>query len=77
MGAVFQKVEVVRFSRSTTAREVIQRIADRTQSATWYIPDEQFEASLQALWKWAASQFSDLDQEYLEDAQFVLDIARF
>lgn len=77
MGADLQKIEVVRFSRLITAREVIQRIADRTQSATWYIPDEQFEASIRALWEWAGRQFTDLDQEYQENSQFVLDVARF
>lgn len=77
MGAEVIKREVVRFTRLITAREVIQRLADRTQSATWYIPDEQFEASIRALWKWAGSQFPDLDQEYREEAQFVLDVAIF
>ena len=77
MGAGLQKIEVVRFERLITPREVIQRIADRTQSATWYIPDEQFDASIRALWQWAGGQFADLDQEYPEDAQFVLDVARF
>ena len=77
LGAELEKVEVVRFSRSITARQVIQRLADRTQSSTWYIPDEQFEASIQALWEWAESQFPDLDQESQEEGQFVLDVARF
>jgi ubiquinone/menaquinone biosynthesis C-methylase UbiE len=77
MGAGLQKLEVVRFSRSVTPRGVIQRIADRTQSSTWYIPDEQFEASLRALWEWAADEFDDLDHDYSEEAEFVLDVARF
>jgi ubiquinone/menaquinone biosynthesis C-methylase UbiE len=77
MGASLQKIEVVRFARLITAREVIQRIADRTQSATWYIPDEQFEASIWDVWAWAGNEFADLDREYPEEAQFVLDVARF
>lgn len=77
MGADLQKIEVVQFSHMITVREVIQRIADRTQSATWYIPDKQFEASIQALWEWAGRQFADLDQEYPETSEFVLDVARF
>ena len=77
MGASLETVEVIRFSRMITAREVIQRIADRTQSATWYIPDEQFEASIRALWEWAGRRFPDSDKEYREDLQFVLDVARF
>jgi ubiquinone/menaquinone biosynthesis C-methylase UbiE len=77
MGADLETIEVVRFTRSITARQVIQRLADRTQSSTWYIPDQQFEASIQALWAWAEVQFPNLDQEYLEDSQFVLDVARF
>ena len=77
MGADLKKIEVVRFLRSITPRGVIQRLADRTQSATWYIPDEQFEVSIWALWEWAGRQFPDLDHEYQEEAQFVLDVARF
>jgi ubiquinone/menaquinone biosynthesis C-methylase UbiE len=77
MGASLQKLEVIRFSRMITAREVINRIADRTQSATWYIPDEQFEASIQALWEWSGSQFPDPGRAYPEESQFVLDVASF
>jgi ubiquinone/menaquinone biosynthesis C-methylase UbiE len=77
MGAEIKQIEVVRFTRSITVRGVIQRLADRTQSATWYIPDDQFEVSIRALWEWAGRQFPDLDQEYQEEAQFVLEVARF
>jgi ubiquinone/menaquinone biosynthesis C-methylase UbiE len=77
MGASLDKLEVIRFSRMITAAEVIQRIADRTQSATWNIPDEQFDFSIRLVWEWAGRQFQDLEQEYPEESQFVLDVARF
>lgn len=77
MGAALQKIDVVRYTRMITAREVIQRISDRTQSATWYIPIDQFEASICQVWAWAGGEFADLDQPYPEETQFVLDLARF
>jgi len=77
MGAQVKQVEVVRFSRTYTVREVIEETASRIHSHTWEIPDDIFVHSIHDLWTWAGYEFGDLDRRIDETACFTLDIVRY
>lgn len=77
MGAEMRTIEVVRFSHSQSVQEVIERIANRTDSHTWEIPNDIFSACLRELREWASQEFGDLNRTYDEKSIFILDVARF
>jgi ubiquinone/menaquinone biosynthesis C-methylase UbiE len=77
MGTEVRQVEVVRFLRTYSVREVIQDTANRTHSHTWGIPDDIFAASLKELRDWAEHTYGDQDQKIEEESQFILDLAYF
>lgn len=77
MGAKVTQMEVVRFPRSYVIRDVIEGIAKRTFSHSWDVPDDVMDKSLQELQTWAVAEFGSLDNEFMEEASFILDIARF
>jgi ubiquinone/menaquinone biosynthesis C-methylase UbiE len=77
IGADVRHVEVVRFSRTYSVREVIEDTANRIHSHTWGIPDYIFTTCLGELREWAGHTFSDPDQKIEEEVQFILDLAYF
>ncbi len=77
MGAELRKIPVVRYPRSYSPGEVIERIANRTHSHTWDVPEDIFLECLGELRAWAAGEFGDLSRKFEDETQFVLDVARF
>lgn len=77
MGADVRQVEVVRYPRTYVIRELIERIAERTHSHTWDVPDDIMEKSLDELKAWALNEYGSLDKVFEEQACFILDISRF
>jgi hypothetical protein len=57
----------------------LEHFASRTNSNTWDIPDDLYNASLEELGAWVAREYSQLDPDaQLEDeVRFVIDIIRF
>ena len=79
LGANVKQVQVVRFSRSHSVRELIEAIAGRTQSHSWGVHDDVLAASVREVHAWAQQELGDdyLDQTSREEQVFVLDLARF
>ena len=77
LGAYLERIEAVRFSRSRSVRGEIDRVASRSDSHTWEIPEEVFARSLQDLREWAVREYDDLDAPHADTEIFILDIARF
>ena len=77
MGAEVTQVEVVRFPRSYVVRELIERIAKRSFSHSWDVPDDVLEKSLDELKSWSLQEYGDLDTVFEEQACFILDITHF
>jgi ubiquinone/menaquinone biosynthesis C-methylase UbiE len=79
MKAAVARVEVVHFTRSDTARDVIEGIEKRVHSTTWEIPDDMLAASIADLRAWARREYGPnyLAQAFVDESVFVLDVARF
>jgi len=77
MGAELKQVEVVRFTRSHSVREEIDRLGSRKFSHTWDIPQDVFAQGLRDLRAWAGREYADLDAPHAVTEAFILDIARF
>jgi SAM-dependent methyltransferase len=77
MGAELSEVEVVRYSRSYTLREEMERFRARVYSEAWYIPDDVHENSMRELQSWVDREYEDLDQRQEEEVRFVIDVAAF
>jgi ubiquinone/menaquinone biosynthesis C-methylase UbiE len=79
LGAQRTEMEVVRYPLNFTLRGELEHFASRTNSNTWDIPEDAYNASLAELHAWVAREYSDLDPDkQLEDqVRFVIDIIRF
>jgi ubiquinone/menaquinone biosynthesis C-methylase UbiE len=79
VGATRTEMEVVRYPLSFTLRKELEHFASRTNSNTWDIPDDIYNASLEELHAWVAREYGQLDPDsQLEDeVRFVIDIIRF
>ncbi len=77
MGAKVERMETLRYSQSYSVHEVIGRIASRTHSSTWGIPEEIFDSTMRELRDWAQKEFEDLNQRHEDETAFVLEVARF
>ena len=77
MGADISEVEAIRYNYPFHLREELNRFASRVYSETWDLPDAIFDASVRALYEWAAKEFGDLDQELEDSVRFFIDVARF
>ncbi len=77
MGAELREVEVVRYSRTYTLREEMERFRSRVFSDAWYIPDEVHEASMQELQSWVEREVGDWDARREDEVRFVIDGGRF
>ena len=77
MGASLTEVEVLRFPRSYTLSEELDRFAARVFSDAWDIPDAVHAASLEELRPWVAREYGDLDEPRSDEVRFVIDAARF
>lgn len=77
MGAAIMEVEVVRYTHSYTVPEELERYQNRVYSETWKIPDDIYEASLQALRAQLASDYDSLDKQVEDEVRFAIDVVRF
>jgi hypothetical protein len=77
MGARVAEVEVVRYARSYTLREELERFEARICSDAWEIPEAVFEASIRELRSWVTEEFGDLDGPHQDTLRFAIDVARF
>jgi ubiquinone/menaquinone biosynthesis C-methylase UbiE len=77
MGADISEVEAIRYSYPFHLREELERFSSRIYSETWDLPEGIFNASMKALYEWAAQEFGDLDQELEDSVRFFIDVARF
>lgn len=77
MGALVEKVEVARYTRSHALRDVVEGIANRIHSSTWVVPDDVFAQTVRELRDWTATEFKDPGMRFEEEAIFILAIARF
>ncbi len=77
MGATLKHIEIGRYRRTHKVLDVIDKIAKRTHSSTWVVPDEIFERTVGELREWAAKEFKDPDEQFEEESVFTIDVARF
>jgi SAM-dependent methyltransferase len=77
MGADIRQVQVVEYITTQTVRQTIDRIASRSFSHSWDVPEDIFAASLHELRDWAQKEYPDWDQPQEEKDQFILDVACF
>jgi ubiquinone/menaquinone biosynthesis C-methylase UbiE len=77
MGAALEEVKVVRYSRTQSVRDVVDRIADRVDSPTWMVSEPVFSSTVRELREWVATEFGDTNIAFEEESAFILDIARF
>ncbi len=77
MHARVERVEAVRYVRSYSANEVMERIENRIDSSTWGIPEALFASSIKELREWATQEFEDLDKPLEVASAFILDVAHF
>jgi SAM-dependent methyltransferase len=77
MGAEVTEVEVMRYPLRFTLREELTRLESRSGSDSWEVPDDLFDASLQELRAWVASEYGDLDYTHEDELRFSIDVARF
>jgi ubiquinone/menaquinone biosynthesis C-methylase UbiE len=77
LGADLREVEAIRYPEVFTLREQLDRLASRTSSETWDVPDALFEESMQELRAWVTAEYGDLDQEITDEVRFFIDVARF
>jgi SAM-dependent methyltransferase len=77
LGADLREVEAIRYPEAFTLRERLDRLASRTSSETWDVPDALFEESLKELRAWVTAEYGDLDQEITDEVRFFIDVARF
>ena len=77
IGATLKHVEIGPYRRTRRVGDVIDVIANRTQSSAWVVPDDIFMRTVDELREWAAKEFKDPSQEFEEESRFTLDVARF
>lgn len=77
IGATVEDVEVARWERVITARDVIDGLANRQFSSTHALPENILAPAVAALRDWAAVTLGDLDAPHVEEARFIWQVARF
>lgn len=77
MGATVEDVEVARWERVMTAREIIDGLANRQFSVTRTLPEDVLAPAIASLREWAGDTFGDLDAPHAEEARFIWQVARF
>lgn len=77
IGAKLSEVEVVRYSRTYTLREEMERFRARVFSDAWDIPDDVYEASMRELQSWIEREYGDWDLAREDEVRFVIDGAGF
>jgi hypothetical protein len=77
LGATLTDLEVVRYPLPLTLREELEHFASRTNSNTWEIPDEVYNASVKELRTWVDREYGNLDQPRSDEVRFAINIARF
>jgi SAM-dependent methyltransferase len=77
LGAAVSEVEPARYTIPVNIRKELENFAARIYSETWDIPDAIFNESMDELRAWASREFGDIDQEIVDEARFVIHVARF
>jgi ubiquinone/menaquinone biosynthesis C-methylase UbiE len=77
LGAELKEIPVVEYVSTSTVRQEIDRIASRSFSHSWAIPDPVFAESLVELNTWAKKEYPDWDRPFEEKDQFILGVAVF
>ncbi len=77
MGATVERAAALRYTRSRSLEEVLERIANRVDSQTWNVPEPVFTSTVEQTRQWAIQEFGDLNMVFQESSIFIVEVARF
>jgi ubiquinone/menaquinone biosynthesis C-methylase UbiE len=64
---------VATWSRSFTARAILESLAARIPSSTWHLTDEVLGQAIRQTEEWAKNRYGDLDRELVSEERFMVD----
>lgn len=76
-GATLRQVDVGRYTRTYTVRDVVERVARRIDSSAWVVPDDVFARTVAELREWVDREFQDPSMAFEEESAFTLEVAQF
>ena len=76
-GATVETVEVARWERTHSIRDIIDQLASRKYSTTQMVPEDVLAPAVAELRVWAEERWGDLDVPHTEPGGFTWQIARF
>lgn len=74
LGARMAARQLLPVTGAVTPRMMLDTIAGRIYSDSWDLPEDLFQRTIADLRQWAAQEYPDLDQQYVEEHQGVVDI---
>lgn len=75
-GATLETVIAAKWPFKQTLGKLLENQQNKTQSASWAIPDDIFAPAVQDLRNWALQRFGSLDYEFFEERSFKIVVVR-
>lgn len=75
-GATLETVIAAKWRFQQTVGKLLENHENKTQSASWAIPDDIFTRAVQDLREWTLQRFGSLDYDFSEERQFKIVVVR-